>query len=690
MGVDVMKSRHGTLLVVALALLGCGGQVADGDDSVTGAGGAGGASSAPAGTGGSGTGGASSTSDAGRPADARAADGPSAPAGDPTDYVFDEARLATLNITIAPADLAAMDNAFINNAMATKELEVPATVKVDDEDMGKVGIRYKGSYGTLYSCLANGMITCKKMSYKLDFGQFENKKLYHGVKKLNLHSLKADSTYLHERLAYKLYRQMGVLAPRSVHGKVYVNGEYKGVYALTEDVDGKFLDYRFPKGQAGGNMYKEAWPLSTDTKYYADHQHTNEGTVAPALIIQAAKEMNATAPADLTRVVGNWFNVDYMMKVFAVDRATTNWDGLFTFYCPGATGGCGNHNYYIYESQTENRLWFIPWDMDNTFQPFAWMIELLGPWDAPNPTCANNVLADWAWLKVPRCDRIINGLAGAGHDRFIAAVNQLLAGPFDVAKMRQDIDTWAAQISDGVKADMYGPGFMPWQGNVSSYKDTLQTLRDRMTALRDGMDASPFGLRTNVINDFETANKLSITLGTSTGTSANTTAMHMLENTGAIGGAADVRLTFELKNSSADAKGAFDQRAYVRLNVYGPNLNLQKLKTVRLKLRSDVTRPVRVEVGSGKYKPYTGRPPRFGWETTATAAGGTVTLDATKLAIPAGVTSPGDVLADIMSSVTIIYVIAQPVNRDATTGLMPAGASERGWLQVDDVELIAN
>ena len=75
---------------------------------------------------------------------------------------------------------------------------------------------------------------------------------------------------LRERLAYSLWREMGVPAPRSTHINVKLETEQGsqllGIHLLTEAVDGRFTKAYFEGGD--GNLYKEAWPgMATEESY---------------------------------------------------------------------------------------------------------------------------------------------------------------------------------------------------------------------------------------------------------------------------------------------------------------------------------------------------------------------------------------------------------------------------------------
>ena len=49
-----------------------------------------------------------------------------------------------------------------------------------------------------------------------------------------------------------------------------------------------------------------------------------------------------------------------------VDRAIRNDDGPFHWYCDW--GSCEPHNFFWYENPTTNKVYLIPWDLDNAFE----------------------------------------------------------------------------------------------------------------------------------------------------------------------------------------------------------------------------------------------------------------------------------------------------------------------------------
>jgi len=72
-----------------------------------------------------------------------------------------------------------------------------------------------------------------------------------------LNNMVQDPSLIHEQLAYMLFRDAGVPAPRSGYARVFVNGELYGLYATIEVIDySEFLGQWY--GYVEGNLYVSA------------------------------------------------------------------------------------------------------------------------------------------------------------------------------------------------------------------------------------------------------------------------------------------------------------------------------------------------------------------------------------------------------------------------------------------------
>jgi hypothetical protein len=322
---------------------------------------------------------------------------------------------------------------------------------------------------------------------KLKFNEYEPDQRFYGLKRLNFHSMKGDQSCLNDRLAYSLYREAGVAAPRAVHARLIVNGELLGLFALVEQIDGRFTRMNFPDG-GEGNLYKEVWPVHQTEQPYLDALKTNEDeNPSAARMIRFADALAGANESTIEQVLGEWMDLDALMAYLAVDRAIENWDGIVGWWCVG--DGCGNHNYYWYEETGQDKVWLIPWDLDNTFDVPNFFIDTYGqpPWDAPPVSCVPVELFELAGTPVGRraasCDPLIDWLAHALRDRYVAAVRDILDGPFQVEAMRANLDRWKAQIADAVAEDPNGHTVAQWTSAVQNLRTNLATLRAQMEAV---------------------------------------------------------------------------------------------------------------------------------------------------------------------------------------------------------------
>ena len=262
---------------------------------------------------------------------------------------------------------------------------------------------------------------------------------------------------MRERLGYWLFRSMGVPAPRSVHARVVINGTYSGLYALTEQIDGRFTRHHFKNGN--GNLYKEVWPLDSDGKphveeTYLKHLKTNEDKNPNAHLIRTfAQEIAEADNTMLQTVIAKWMHVEEIMSYAVVDRVIRHDDGPFHWYCQGNV--CFNHNYYWYENPTSKKMHLIPWDLDSSFENII---------SNTNPvTC----LAD-KWGEVTADGKPFNHgpfniqQRSAASDKLTAGwtlfekelgrqLNRFMEGPFSKMQVDELLDTWMDQIREATE-----------------------------------------------------------------------------------------------------------------------------------------------------------------------------------------------------------------------------------------------
>lgn len=370
-----------------------------------------------------------------------------------SDYLFDQSKLPTFKLNLSSTALAKLDTD------PAAEEYVEGSLTFEGETISPVGIRYKGSVGAFVNCLSggnwadpSGYKTCTKLSMKIKINWEGREDKFYGLKKIQLHSQNQDPSQMRERLGYWFFRQMGVPAPRSVHARVLINGQYSGLYALTEQIDGRFTKYNFDDGD--GNLYKEVWPIDSDgqaqsAQTYLNQLKTNEDDNPSVALMQSfAQEIASASSTNLPNVIANRMDLDQIMAYVAVDRTIRNDDGAFHWYCNA--NQCSNHNYYWYEEPSKGRLHLIPWDLDNAFENIISNANPVTPiaddWGETSANCAPFSYGAWGIRqRSAACDKLTEGWVSftTAYEEKRTAFKQ---GPLTATLVNAHLDQWSAQI----------------------------------------------------------------------------------------------------------------------------------------------------------------------------------------------------------------------------------------------------
>ncbi len=378
------------------------------------------------------------------------------------DVLFDQGVVHTFEIELPEAALAELD------ADPAAEEYVEGSLLFNGERLEAIGVRYKGSVGAFLGCTAgpqpfqpSGAKTCTKQSLKLKINWNGADTEFFGQRRIQLHSMNLDTSLMRDRLSYLLFAEAGVAAPRSTHARVVINGEFVGLFALVEQIDGRFTRDRFDDGK--GNLYKEAWPFGADGEIRPSVQllaslRTNEDEEpTPEIIESFARDLldvgAATDEAAARDVLSRWTDLDAFVAYAVVDRAIHHDDGPFHWYCIG--GPCEPHNFYFYEEPTSRRVHIIPWDLDNALQ--GWTPTQLNPVTAipdafgetrndcePFPFGAFSLMQ-----RSAGCDPLVAAWALL-DDEFERIDDDFRSGPFAIDSVTTHVEAWREQIAPHV------------------------------------------------------------------------------------------------------------------------------------------------------------------------------------------------------------------------------------------------
>src|SRR5262245_56436832 len=141
------------------------------------------------------------------------------------DAVFDDTVVQDVRLDLNAGDWQALRANFRDDTY------YPADFRWKDQVVRGIGIRSRG-FGTRNPI---------KPSPRVDFNRSSPDQEFLGVKSVVLKNNVSDPSNMHERLSMLLFRRMGIPAPRVAHARLFVNGEYYGIYDLVEPVDKAFL-----------------------------------------------------------------------------------------------------------------------------------------------------------------------------------------------------------------------------------------------------------------------------------------------------------------------------------------------------------------------------------------------------------------------------------------------------------------
>ncbi|MEM6963840.1 MAG: CotH kinase family protein [Bacteroidota bacterium] len=406
-----------------------------------------------------------------------------------SDYIFDQDELPTFEINLPTTHLQ-----MIDSDPAAEEY-VEGSLTFEGETISPVGVRYKGSVGAFVNCLSgdnifqpSGKKECTKLSMKIKINWDGREEKFFGLKKLQLHAQNLDASQMRERLAYWLFREMGVPAPRSIHARVVINGQYQGLYALTEQIDGRFTRYHFENGK--GNLYKEIWPLNMDgnprsEQTYIAHLKTNEDENPSAILMRTfAQEVADADDNNIKAVIEQWMDINKIIAYTVVDRTIRVDDGPFHWYCSG--GSCEPHNFYWYEDPVAERMHLIPWDMDNAFENIIFNTNPITPiaddWGEISANCnpfSFGTLGLQQWSAA--CDKLTGGWVKF-EEEYDLLLDQLKSGPLSEAEANVQLDKWANQIRAATEeaSNTHGDAV-----SIAEWENALEQLKNQIEFARE-------------------------------------------------------------------------------------------------------------------------------------------------------------------------------------------------------------
>jgi len=272
-----------------------------------------------------------------------------------------------------------------------------------------------------------------KMQLVIAFNEVDHDGRFHGLRKVELDMPRIDWTFLKQRVALSFLREAGAIAQCANSARLFINGEYYGLYTHLERLDKEFIQRHFPDADEG-DLWKKGRYIET-----------NEDSFSWDRILALWDAPDFQAFDELA-------DVDASIYEWAVEAMVGDADGYYV----------GAPNFFIYDHPDRGFLW-IPHDLDTSF-------------DASYlPADATPVIPP-GWRDEDFWHHYLLVMRDAVEiDRYVGAL-ETARSYYDVAALQERLDTWAAQIADAAAADPHRPF------SVETHLAGLSQMRDYIAA----------------------------------------------------------------------------------------------------------------------------------------------------------------------------------------------------------------
>ncbi len=279
-----------------------------------------------------------------------------------------------------PGDSSQQDEHFLftDEAIHAFEIELPSesvqalqyspyeyaqgSFSYDGDTWEDVGVRLKGS--SAYRSLSG------KAAFKVKFNFIDEEQKFHDLRRLTLNNMVYDPSAMHEYLAYKLYRDAGLPAPRVGYATLIVNGQDYGLYAIVDTMDESFIEQWWENDE--GSLYESGsfnYPCDVNmicTCFEIDEQGDESDWDD---LLSFCEAVTIDEPDQQLVMMDLLLDMDMFLKTVALDTVLAHWDSY-----------SGNlNNFHLYHEPSLEKWYWTPWSTDLSF---GW-----NPWSTMN--CAN-------------------------------------------------------------------------------------------------------------------------------------------------------------------------------------------------------------------------------------------------------------------------------------------------------------
>jgi spore coat protein CotH len=290
--------------------------------------------------------------------------------------LFDPAHLIQVEVTMDPADWQALRISHRVTGKNFKQIVekpydyYPASVAIDGKDIGSVGIRKKGFFGSAIS-------TRPSLKLKLNYS-VEDQKIA-GQDRLTFNNNNQDPTRAQSFLVYQFMNAAGANSPRSNLARITLNGEDLGIYTHVDSVRKPLIKRLF--GNSKGDLWEGFAGDFTASEYARIVHKWGKDNASESL--QALYDLLQNPDPIPLEFFEKLLDVDAFITLWASEVLIGHWDGY-----------AGNrNNFYIFRPKKSGLFYFTPWGPDSAFSDPGPFIHV----EVPKSFKARGYLCERLW-----------------------------------------------------------------------------------------------------------------------------------------------------------------------------------------------------------------------------------------------------------------------------------------------------
>lgn len=269
------------------------------------------------------------------------------------DDFYDIFTIQTIEITFEESNWDALLDKYYSNDNNEKLL---ASAVINGMAYDSIGVKYKGN--STYSASNAKNPLHLYLDYVIDDQNYD------GYESIKLSNGKNDPSFVREVLSYEIARKY-TAAPQSNYAKVYINGDYYGLFSSSEAINGDFVDRRLyadnknvrvkcnPENTDYGNGPSLEYLGSDSSSYYVYYDMKSDYGWQEFIDFMYALENDANN-------IENYLDIDRAIWMMAFNNVLVNLDSYV---------GPFRQNYYMIQDDNDR---FVPvtWDLNESFGAF--------------------------------------------------------------------------------------------------------------------------------------------------------------------------------------------------------------------------------------------------------------------------------------------------------------------------------